>query len=148
MVSRVEHCRNVEANWIIDFMLSVAERTVSRIYSRAVSLVEWHGRYAICNVAKFQHDSRCGHNDDDDDDSRSYVRPLLQLETVTSVLVICPATSHSVTCQTVGRFDSLSAGLCLVTSKHDHQLSCEYDVCRISYIDHITPMKLQSPPHD
>jgi len=26
---------------------------------------------------------------DDDDDSKSYVRPLLQLETVTSVLVVC-----------------------------------------------------------
>ena len=26
---------------------------------------------------------------DDDDESKSYVRPLLQLETVTSVLVIC-----------------------------------------------------------
>jgi len=29
-------------------------------------------------------------DDGDDDDSKSYVRPLLQLETVTSVLVIRP----------------------------------------------------------
>ena len=33
--------------------------------------------------------------DDDDDDSRSYVRPLLQLETVTSVLVIRPGKQFS-----------------------------------------------------
>jgi len=31
---------------------------------------------------------RCTTDDDDDDDSKNYVRPLLQLETVTSVLVI------------------------------------------------------------
>ena len=34
-------------------------------------------------------------NDDDDDESNSYVRPLLQLETVTSVLVIRPGKQFS-----------------------------------------------------
>jgi len=34
-------------------------------------------------------------NDDDDDDSRSYVRPLLQLETVTTLLVIRPGKQFS-----------------------------------------------------
>jgi len=37
-----------------------------------------------CAVVSFFDDN----DDDDDDESESYVRPLLQLETVTSVLVI------------------------------------------------------------
>jgi len=36
-----------------------------------------------------------GDDDDDDDELRSYVRPLLQLETVTSVLVIRPGKQFS-----------------------------------------------------
>ena len=36
-----------------------------------------------------------GHMQYDDDDSKSYVRPLLQLETVTSVLVIRPGKQFS-----------------------------------------------------
>jgi len=34
-------------------------------------------------------------NDDDDNDSKSYVCPLLQLETVTSVLMICSGKQFS-----------------------------------------------------
>jgi len=51
-------------------------------------------------------------DDDDDDDSRSYVRLLLQLETVTSVLVICPGKQFSFQITTECGYQTTAAYRC------------------------------------
>ena len=48
-------------------------------------------------------------DDDDDDESESYVRPLLQLETVTSVLVICSGKQFSFQITTERRYKMAAA---------------------------------------